>query len=379
MSRPRINEIETPHGTLHTPLFMPVGTAGSVKAVSSEELEELGAEIVLGNTYHLMLRPGTETVQRLGGLHSFMSWRGPILTDSGGYQVLSLAKTRKIRGEGVEFRSHIDGETHLLTPERAIEIQQALGSDIMMVLDECPPYPVTESEARRSMELTVEWAKRSLQFLKSPPSPLCPFDFAQGRQRGEKGGIFGIIQGSVFKNLRRECLERLVALDGFHGLAVGGLAVGESKELLYETASEVASLIPQVYPRYAMGIGLPEDLVEFVGMGYDLFDCVVPTRNARNGELFTRSGALQIRHARYREDPRPIEENCPCPTCRRYSRGYLRHLYLAKEILSARLNTLHNLHYYLSLLREIRGAIEKGDYEAFRRHFYENRRGPGGD
>ena len=360
MPQPRITTITTPHGTITTPVFMPVGTTATVKALCSDELEQLGAEIILGNTYHLMLRPGETTIRTLGGLHKFMSWNRPILTDSGGYQVFSLSKIRKITDDGVTFQSHIDGETHHLTPERAIEIQLALGSDIMMVLDECPPYPVSEADARKSMELTLAWAGRSLS-LPSSPAPL----------------LFAIIQGSTFKNLRKECTERLLELGGFNGFAIGGISVGEPKELMYEVARTCAELIPPEYPRYAMGIGLPEDLVEMIGMGIDMFDCVVPTRNGRNGQLFTASGELQIRHTRYKEDSRPIDENCSCPVCKRYSRAYLRHLYLAKEILSARLNTIHNLHYYLSLIRSIREAIRKGATDDFRKSFYQQRSGAG--
>ncbi|MBI2083272.1 MAG: tRNA guanosine(34) transglycosylase Tgt [Deltaproteobacteria bacterium] len=357
MIRPRITQIETPHGSFSTPIFMPVGTVGSVKAVSSDELEFLGAEIILGNTYHLMLRPGHELIRNLGGLHKFISWERPILTDSGGYQVFSLSKIRKLKEDGVEFQSHIDGERHFLTPEKAIEIQRALGSDIMMVLDECPPYPVSESEARRSMEVTLSWAKRSVLLGSAGDDPL----------------LFAIIQGSTYKSLRKECLERLLEIGNFNGFAIGGLSVGEPKELLCEMAKETAALIPEEYPRYAMGIGLPEDLVEMIGYGIDMFDCVVPTRNGRNGQLFTSSGDVQIRQTRYKDDPRPIDENCSCPVCKRYSRAYLRHLHLAKEILSARLNTIHNLYYYLSLIREIREAIRKGNYEEYRRNFYHKR------
>ncbi len=381
MSQPRLTTITTPHGTFTTPVFMPVGTAGSVKALSSEEVESLGAEILLGNTYHLMLRPGEGVIQRLGGLHQFMAWERPILTDSGGYQVFSLSKLRKVTPDGVTFQSHIDGETHHLTPERVIEIQQALGSDIRMVLDECPPYPVSESEARKSMELTLRWAKRTADRLKSPQPPFFKggqSDSPPTLKKGEAGrGIFGIIQGSTYKNLRRECTERLIEMGGFAGFAIGGISVGEPKGLLYEVAQSCAEMIPPEYPRYAMGIGLPEDLVELVGFGIDMFDCVVPTRNARNGELFTPSGSIQIRHTRYKEDAGPIDENCPCPVCRKYSRAYLRHLYLAKEILSARLNTIHNLHYYLSLVRSMREAIQKGEYDEFRRKFYRRRERPG--
>ncbi len=349
---------------------MPVGTYATVKAMTADEVVALGGEIILGNTYHLMLRPGHETIRKLGGLHKFMGWNGPILTDSGGFQVFSLSKLRKLKEDGVEFQSHIDGDTHFLTPEKAIEVQTALGSDILMVLDECTPYPVEESEARKSMELTLEWAKRSVNY------------FRRGEPcvRPDAGPLlFGIVQGSVYKHLRKECAERLLEMKGFDGLAVGGLSVGEPKELLYEMAAESAPHIPDEFPRYAMGIGLPEDLVELVGYGYDMFDCVVPTRNARNGQLFTRFGTVEIRHAKYKEDPGPIDEDCSCPVCRRYSRAYLRHLYLAKEILSARLNTTHNLHYFLSLLKNAREAIRGGRYDDFRKSFLRDRSGPNDD
>ncbi len=375
MLEARFFELHTPHGKIETPVFMPVGTAATVKAVTTDTLEELGTQIILGNTYHLMLRPGHETIRKLGGLHKFMNWNHPILTDSGGYQVFSLARLRKIKPEGVEFQSHIDGKKIFLTPELAIEIQQALGSDIMMVLDECPPYPVSESDMKKSMELTLSWAQRSLE--------------TKSLRRDEETSpvLFGIVQGSSYSHLRRECVERLLDIhaqkrasdrfQGFGGLAIGGLSVGEPKDVMYEAASVAAAAIPDHFPKYAMGIGLPEDLVEMAGFGIDMFDCVVPTRNARNGELFTRFGVLQVKHSRYKEDGRPIDEKCTCPVCKKYSRAYLRHLYLAKEILSSMLNTIHNLHYYLSLMREIQEAIRKGHYDEFKRNFYLHRTGPG--
>lgn len=360
MPPPRLKTIQTPHGIIQTPVFMPVGTIATVKATTVDELEDIGAQIILGNTYHLLLRPGHETIKKLGGLHEFMQWKKPILTDSGGFQVFSLSKFRKMKEDGVEFMSHIDGDKYFLTPEFALEIQSALGSDIMMVLDECPPYPVTEDEARTSMELTLRWAKKSFHAPRKPGSLL-----------------FAIIQGSVYPHLRKECAERLLEIGAWDGLAIGGLSVGEPKEELYKMAAETAPHIPDPLPRYAMGIGLPEDLVELVGYGIDMFDCVVPTRNARNGELFTTFGELQIRHTRYKEDPRPIDENCSCPVCKKYSRAYLRHLYLAKEILSARLNTIHNLYYFLSLMRGMQAAIAEGRYDDFKRDFYRKRVGPG--
>ncbi len=386
MAKARRITIPTSRGLIEAPVFMPVGTAATVKAMTVEELEAIGAQIILGNTYHLMLRPGHETIRKLGGLHRFMGWNRPILTDSGGFQVFSLAKLRKMTEEGVEFQSHIDGTRYLLTPEFSNEIQWALGSDIIMVLDECPPYPVTESEARRAMELTLRWAERSLiihqKRLEAEISSYKPL-------------LFGIIQGSHFTHLRKECTERLLEMNekhiaqtggpGFGGFAIGGLAVGEPKEVLYEMAAAAAPFIPERFPRYAMGLGLPEDLVELIGYGIDMFDCVVPTRNARNGELFTSFGELKINQSRYKEDPRPIDEDCSCPVCKKYCRAYLRHLYLAKEILSSRLNTIHNLHYYMTLTRKIRDVLDNGSegpnkemrYDEFKRSFHRDRTSSG--
>lgn len=365
MPQPRNKKIVTPHGSFETPVFMTVGTYATVKATTTDELEALGAPIILGNTYHLMLRPGHEVIRRLGGLHKFMGWNGPILTDSGGFQVFSLAKLRKLKEDGVEFQSHIDGDSHFLTPEKAIDVQLALGSDILMVLDECTPYPVDEAGARESMELTLKWAQRSADYFRK-----CVDVNQPAAQRPQ---LFGIIQGSVYPQLRKECAERLLDMKGFDGMAIGGLSVGEPKELLYEMAAAAAPHIPDNLPRYAMGIGLPEDLVELVGYGIDMFDCVIPTRNARNGQLFTSFGTVEIRHAKYKEDPGPIDAECSCPVCRKYSRAYLRHLYLGKEILSSRLNTIHNLHYFLRLMDSARDAIRKGTYEIFKRDFHSRR------
>ncbi len=381
----RRKSILVPHGRIETPVFMPVGTAATVKAVTVDELDAMGAQIILGNTYHLMLRPGHETIHKLGGLHKFMGWKGPILTDSGGFQVFSLAKLRKMSEDGVDFQSHIDGTRYLLTPEFSNEIQWALRSDIIMVLDECPPYPVTEPEARRAMELTLRWAERSLicheEKIKKQIDANNPYQPL----------LFAIIQGSHFPHLRKECADRLLEMNenhraqtkgkGFGGFAIGGLAVGEPKEVLYEMAATAAPFIPEAYPRYAMGLGYPEDLVELIGYGIDMFDCVIPTRNARNGELFTSTGTLQIKQTQYKEDPRPIDENCSCPVCKKYCRAYLRHLYLAKEILSSRFNTIHNLHYYMTLTRNIRELLENNEnkkmetdsYDHFRKSFHEQR------
>ncbi|MDO8461543.1 MAG: tRNA guanosine(34) transglycosylase Tgt [Deltaproteobacteria bacterium] len=352
----RLGELTTPHGKIMTPVFMPVGTAATVKAVTSEELESLGAEVILGNTYHLMLRPGEKVIEKLGGLHKFMGWPGPILTDSGGYQVFSLALRRKILPEGVRFQSHIDGDEYFLTPQRAIEIQEALGTDIAMVLDECTAYPATPEEAEKSMRLSLQWAMQCLE-----------------AKKREGMLLFGIVQGGFYPDLRKNCLEEL-ASHNFDGLALGGLSVGEPPEACYAIGSELAPMMPADKPRYLMGMGLPEDIVEAVGWGVDMFDCVIPTRNARNGQLFTTLGPIQIKHTEYREDPRPIDENCSCPVCKKYSRAYLRHLYLAKEILSSRLNTIHNLHFYLELIRKIRVAISGGRFAEFKKEFYAHTR-----
>ena len=352
----RLGTISTAHGEIQTPVFMPVGTQGAVKAVTPEELESIGAEVVLGNTYHLFLRPGHERIRRLGGLHKFMHWSRPILTDSGGFQILSLAALRDIVEEGVRFRSHIDGSAHLMTPELAVEIQETLESDIAMVLDECPPYPVDKAEAKRSMGLTLRWARRCLQAKKRSDTAL-----------------FGIVQGGTYDDLRAECAASLVEI-GFDGYALGGLSVGEPKEMTYATAARTAEALPQRQPRYLMGMGTPEDMVECIGHGIDMFDCVMPTRNARNGTLFTSFGKLAIKNARYADDPGPVDPECGCYTCRHYSRAYLRHLYMAREILASRLNTLHNLAYYVGLMRRAREAIAADEFGEFRQEFYSRRR-----
>jgi len=348
----RTGRFETAHGPVDTPIFMPVGTAGSVKSISPDELETLGARIILGNTYHLYLRPGDERIYRLGGLHRFMGWNRAILTDSGGFQVFSLAKINTIAEEGVQFQSHIDGSRHFITPETAIRIQKNLGSDIMMCFDECTPYPVSFEYASESMQRTVRWAVRSKE------------------ERGDCGqALFGIVQGSVFKDLREQCLEKLVAI-GFDGYALGSLSVGESKEEMLSVMRTFAPLLPADKPRYVMGVGTPEDLVEGVRAGVDMFDCVMPTRNARNGTLFTTHGIVRIKNSVYTEDESPLDPDCACYTCRRFSRAYLRHLYVSRELLSYRLNTIHNLHYYLNLMARMRVAIEESRFEDWRKSFY---------
>ena len=335
--------LELAHGRVDTPAFMPVGTYGSVKAVSPEELAALGAQIVLGNTFHLWLRPGLEVIARHGGLHRFMAWERPLLTDSGGFQVFSLGALRRISEEGVQFASPINGDRLFLTPEESMRIQQVLDSDIAMVFDECTPYPATEAQAAASMQLSMRWAARSKQSF-------------QGRNL-----LFGIVQGGVYEGLREESLGKLVEL-GFDGYAIGGLAVGEPKAERSRILAHTAPRLPADRPRYLMGMGTPEDIIEAVGAGIDMFDCVLPTRNARNGWLFTRFGDVRIRNARYRDDVEPLDPECACTTCRNYTRAYLHHLQKANEILGARLNTLHNLHYYQELMRELRSAIEKGTF-----------------
>lgn len=347
----------TSHSTVETPVFMPVGTQATVKSLSPDELKDLGARIILGNTYHLYLRPGSERVSRLGGLHSFMGWDGSILTDSGGFQVFSLARINKIEEDGVVFQSHIDGSRHMIRPETSMEIQMHLGSDIAMCFDECTTYPVAYEYARESMERTVRWARR-----------------CKDAHTRENQALFGIVQGSVFMDLREACLEKLVEI-GFDGYALGSLSVGESKEQMLEVLETMAPRLPASHPRYLMGVGTPEDLVEGVRLGVDMFDCVMPTRNARNGMLFTSWGSIQIKNSGYAEDRNPIEPGCTCYTCRRFSRAYLRHLFMARELLAYRLNTIHNLHYYLNLMAGMRKAIEQGRFEEWRKEFYAVRSG----
>ncbi len=343
----RRGRLTTRRGVVETPVFMPVGTAGTVKAVDPRELEQSGYGLILGNTYHLMLRPGVEVIAAHGGLHAFMGWEGSILTDSGGYQVFSLAALRKLSDDGVVFQSHIDGSRHELTPERAIGIQEALGADIMMALDECPAHDAGRSHHHEACRRTTRWAERCL-----------------AARTAEGGALFGIVQGGLFEDLRLGHLETIAALP-FEGLALGGLSVGEGPERMLETLSAVAPRLPAGRPRYLMGVGLPQDIIRAVSWGLDMFDCVVPTRNARNGQLFTRDGPIQIRHAAHARDTGPVDPECTCPACTRFSRAYLRHLYLSNEILGARLNTLHNLHFYARLLEDIRGAIDSGRYSAW--------------
>ncbi|HEC17994.1 MAG TPA: tRNA guanosine(34) transglycosylase Tgt [Gammaproteobacteria bacterium] len=344
-------------GTVETPAFMPVGTYGTVKAMTPEELTGMGAEIILGNTFHLMLRPGTEVIKAHGDLHGFMHWSGPILTDSGGFQVFSLGKMRKISEEGVIFQSPVNGDKVFLGPEESMQVQRELGSDIVMCFDECTPYPAAECEALESMQLSLRWAQRSKEA------------FVAGPDGKNPNALFGIVQGGMYEHLRAESAAGLMAI-GFDGYAIGGLSVGEPKEDMLRVLDHTTPLLPTDRPRYLMGVGKPEDIVEAVLRGVDMFDCVMPTRNARNGHLFTRYGVIKIRNAVHEFDTRPLDETCECYTCRNYSRSYLRHLDKTGEILGARLNTIHNLHYYQDLMRELRAAIAAGTLDDFVTGFY---------
>ena len=354
----RCGQVSTLHGTFDTPVFMPVGTLGTVKAVTPENLLELGAQIILGNTYHLFIRPGHELIRSFGGLHGFMHWDRPILTDSGGFQIFSLRELAKITEKGAEFRSHLDGAKLFLSPEDAVHVQEALGSDIMMVLDTCIPYPATLDEATRATALTTRWARRC-------------------REAQSDSGqlLFGILQGGMYPELRRKAAAELIDI-GFDGYAMGGLSVGEPKHLMHEMLDASVPLLPDSHAKYLMGVGTPEDLVEGVYRGVDMFDCVMPTRNARNGMLFTSRGRVVIKNSCNREDQRPVDEQCDCYTCRNYSRAYLRHLFQSREILAYQLNSIHNLHYYCSLMADMRRAIAEDRFMAFRKTFYEQREIP---
>ncbi len=354
-NKARRGTLTFPRGSIQTPAFMPVGTYGTVKSMTPEELKGMGAEIILGNTFHLMLRPGTEIIQAHGDLHDFMHWDKPILTDSGGFQVFSLAKMRKISEQGVEFRSPINGEKFMLSPEYSMQIQRELGADIVMIFDECTPYPATYTEARESMELSLRWAKRSKMAHEDNPSAL-----------------FGIVQGGMYDELRKLSANGLREID-FDGYAIGGLSVGEPKDERDKVLDTTLPLLPKNKPRYLMGVGKPEDIVESVKRGIDMFDCVIPTRNARNGFLFTHHGIVKIRNSKHTKDTNPIDKSCGCYTCQNYSRAYLRHLDKCKEMLGAHLNTIHNLYYYQELMRDIRNAIEENRFEQFEQEFYAKR------
>jgi len=351
----RLGKIHTGHGCIETPAFMPVGTQATVKSLTPEELCGLGVQVILANTYHLYLRPGYDVVAMLGGLHRFMHWDKPILTDSGGYQVFSLAKLRELSDQGVTFQSHIDGSKHLLSPEKVIEIQESLGSDIMMCLDECTPYPATHTESRKSLKLSIDWARRCKESRSPQGSPL-----------------FGIVQGGMFEDLRALGVSALRDI-GFDGYALGGLSVGEPKKAMLDVAAFTLPLLPDSSPRYVMGVGTPEDLVELVSLGTDMFDCVIPTRNARNGQFFVTTGTLNICNAQYRHDELPVEVGCHCYTCSHYSRAYLRHLFIAKELLAYRLNTIHNIYFFMTHMKGMREAIRQGRFGLFKRDFYAQR------
>ena len=350
----RRGTLQTAHGPAETPAFMPVGTAGTVKAMMPEDVAATGAEIVLGNTYHLMLRPGAERIERLGGLHKFMNWQGPILTDSGGFQVMSLAALRKLTEEGVRFRSHIDGSYHTLTPERSMDIQRQLDADITMAFDECTKFPASHEEAQASMELSMRWAKRSRD----------AFSEREGY------GLFGIVQGGVYQDLRERSVQALSDI-GFEGYAIGGLAVGEGQELMFQVLDYTTPLLPTDRPRYLMGVGKPDDIVGAVQRGVDMFDCVLPTRSGRTGQIFTARGTINLKNARHADDPRPLEEDCPCPACTNYSRAYMHHLVRAGEMLGPMLATRHNVEFYQRLMAGLRDAIAQGRLESHAAAFHE--------
>ena len=352
----RLGEIKTPHGSFETPVFMPVGTQGTVKAVSPEEMKEVGVKMILANTYHLYLRPGHRIIKNLGGLHRFMNWDGPILTDSGGFQVYSLSKLRTLSEEGVIFHSHLDGSRHFIGPKEAMAIQEALGADIIMTFDECVPYPADYEYVLNSVKLTTQWAKKCLE-----------------HKRNGNQALFGIVQGGMFRDLRELSAKEMVGMN-FDGYALGGLSVGEDKETRKRVIMETIQFLPENKPVYLMGMGKPADIIEAIILGVDMFDCVIPTRNARNGTLFTSKGKVVIKNACHAEDSRPIDENCPCYTCRHYSRAYLRHLFMAKELLAYRLNSIHNLCFYTRLMTDIRQAIREERLEDYRHRFYELQR-----
>ena len=394
-TKARTGILRTAHGEVETPVFMPVGTLGTVKGLTQESLEALGVEILLANTYHLYLRPGEQVIREMGGLHRFMAWERPILTDSGGYQVFSLAALRKINDEGVQFRSHLDGSLHMLTPARAIEIQGSLGSDIIMPLDECTEFPTSAVTAQKAMERTIAWAGESQRVWRelaqgngktveensknqkpsSKQKPISKSQIPNSEQTPEipiperrdiiqPGALFGIVQGGTQPDLRRECARRLVEMD-FPGYAIGGLSVGEARPLTFEMVEAAEEHLPQDKPRYVMGVGLPEELPQYVALGVDMMDCVLPTRNGRNGLLYTSQGRVHIRQARYARDARPVDESCGCPACRRYSRAYLRHLFIAGEMLGKMLNSAHNIYFYLDTMRRIRQSIGSGSFSRF--------------
>ena len=355
-NKARRGEIKTSRGAIQTPAFMPVGTAGTVKAIKTSDVEKSGAEIILGNVYHLMLRPSSELIEKMGGLHKFMNWNKPILTDSGGFQVMSLSQIRKISDEGVEFSSHIDGSKYFLTPERSIEIQHQLGSDITMIFDECVEYPATYDKAKKAMERSIDWALRSKNAFK----------------KRDGYGIFGIVQGSTFKDLREISAQKLIEID-FNGYAIGGLAVGEGQKEMFEVLDYCVDFLPQDKPRYLMGVGKPSDIVGAVARGIDMFDCVIPTRSGRTGQAFVHDGVINIRNSKYRFDEKPLDEKCDCYACKNHSRAYLHHLVKSKEILGAMLLSEHNIFYYQDLMKDIREAIENKNFDDFHKNFIDKK------
>ena len=367
-TKARVGLLETPHGVIETPEFMPVGTQATVKALSSEEVKYCKAQIILGNTYHLYLRPGMEIIKNAGGLHKFMSWDKPILTDSGGFQIFSLARLMKVKDEGVSFQSHVDGSKHFLTPEDVMKLQLELGSDIMMVLDECLHYPCPKDKAERSLALTNRWAKRSKERFSVFGSRFSKKSCRSPITDNREPLLFGIVQGSTYSDLRKRAVEELVDI-GFDGYAIGGLSVGEPKDLMYEMMENSAKYLPEDKPRYTMGVGMPHDFFNAIEVGVDMFDCVVPTRNARNGAVYTNEGKLIIRNGEYSKDLRPLSESCDCVACKNYSRSYIRHLFNTEEILGLRLTSLHNVYFYVNLLRRIREAIKQGTFLELKEEF----------
>ncbi len=357
-TRARAGQMRTAHGDIETPVFMPVGTLGSVKSLSPEELKAAGTRIILGNTYHLYLRPGCEVIRKFSGLHRFMNWDGPILTDSGGFQVFSLAKLAKVSAQGVTFQSHIDGSSHKLTPEKAIEVQACLDSDIIMCLDECIQYPAGRQETQDALKNTANWAARCKR--------------AWQLNSNGHNALFGIVQGGMFKDLRAISVDSLVDID-FSGYALGGLSVGEPADVMLDVADFTLPQLPDTKPKYIMGVGTPEDLIELVALGADMFDCVLPTRNARNGQLFTQNGTVNISNSRFARDTDPVAADCRCYTCCNYSSAYLRHLYLARELLAYRLNTIHNVHFFINFMQQIRSAVLTDSFDAFKKSFYSSR------
>jgi queuine tRNA-ribosyltransferase len=363
----RLGTLKTPHGKIDTPFFMPIATVGAIKGLTTDEVKDLGAQILLSNTYHLHLRPGEDIVKKAGGLHKFMNWDGPILTDSGGYQVFSLSKIRKLKDDGVEFQSHLDGSKIFLTPEKAIEIQMKLGSDIMMVLDECPAADKDRKYVEKSLELTTQWAKRCKKY-HSKDSGHRTQNTAESRVLSTESLLFGIVQGGMFPDLREQSAKELVKI-GFDGYAIGGLSVGEPNKVMYKIIEKTIPHLPEDKPRYLMGVGTPEDILEAVDRGIDMFDCVLPTRNARHGYLFTSKGVVRIRNEQYKEDFTPLDKKCDCYTCKNFTKAYLRHLFISNEILSLRLNTLHNVAFYLNLMSDIREAIKEDRFKQFKKSF----------